>query len=328
MLIINEHEAAALLNLEELIDALAPAMAELSAGGVSLPPRIGAQVADKNAILAAMPVYLPGSRALACKLVSVFPQNEALGLESHQAAISLFDADNGSQLALIDGTHITAERTAAGSALATRLLAREDAATLAILGTGVQARTHLGAIPRVRNVGEIRIAGRNPEKAAALAAEVRGEIDANIIVVDNFEEAVKEADIICATTNADEPIIKMDWIKPGAHINSVGFNMQGREVGADIVAGSLVFVEARATALAPPPAGANDLLWPIRDGVIAENHVRAEIGELVSGTKKGRTATDDITLYKSVGLGVQDAVAAELVYRAALAKNVGIEVKF
>ena len=328
MLIINEQVTADLLDLEALIDALAPAMAELSAGKVSLPPRIAAHIADKKGLLAAMPDYLPNSRALACKLVSVFPLNHALGLESHQAAISLFDADTGSLVSLIDGTHITAERTAAGAALATRLLARPEAETLAILGTGVQARSHIGAIPRVRDIKEIRIAGRNRDKAAALAEKAGGDVTADIVVADSFEDAVRDADIICGTTDADEPIMEMDWVAPGAHINSVGFNMNGREVGEDIVAGSKVFVEARFTALAEPPAGANDLLWPIRDGVITEDHILAEIGELVSGDKPGRTGDDDVTLYKSVGLGVQDAVAAEMVYRAALDKKVGVEVDF
>ena len=328
MLVINEQQASELLDLEALIDALAPAMSELSAGNVSQPPRIAAMVEEKKGLLAAMPVYLPNSKALACKLVSVFPLNHALGLVSHQAAISLFDGDTGRQIALIDGTHITAERTAAGAALATRLLARPDATKLAILGTGVQASAHIGAIPRVRDIKEIRIAGRSRDKAAALAERVKGEATAEIVVADSFEDAVRGAEIICGTTDAAEPIMEMAWVPPGAHINSVGFNLKGREIGEDVVAGSKVFVEARFVALAEPPAGANDLMWPIRDDVITKDHILAEIGELVSGDQLGRAADNDITLYKSVGLGVQDAAAAELVYRAALNKNIGVEVDF
>ena len=316
MLVINRREVESLIDLDELVDALAPAMVELSAGTVSLPPRIAADVPARSAFVGVMPTYLPSSESLVVKLVSVFPQNDALGLESHQAVIAVFDAGTGVVEAVMDGSYITATRTAAGSALATRLLAREDAHVLALLGTGVQARAHARAIPRVRAVREIRVAGRNREKAVAMARELSDELDLTVLAAASYEEAASGADIVCTATHSTEPVLHWQWLRAGAHVNSVGLNPAGREL----------VVESRGSALAPPPAGANDLLWPIRDGRIAESHGHAEVGELISGAKAGRTSAEQVTLYKSVGVAVQDAVAARLVLEKARALGMGTEV--
>ncbi|HEY3859756.1 MAG TPA: ornithine cyclodeaminase family protein [Gammaproteobacteria bacterium] len=317
MLVLNASEVSALLDMDALIGALAPAMVELSAGRVSMPPRTAALVAERKSLLGVMPAYLPASRTLSCKLVSVFPGNTTLKLPTHQAAVMLFDADTGTPKALLDGASITALRTAAGSALATRLLAREDASVLLIVGTGVQAMSHARAITRVRKIRELRIAGREAKKAQQLAGSLGKELDITAHGLGIGAEAFHGVDIICATTDAAEPVVQGAWLVPGMHISSVGLNQRGRELDAETVQRARVFVESRAAALAPPPSGANEL-----QGV----QVQAEIGEVLSG-RRGRSSPQDITLYKSVGVAVQDAVAAQLVYDAALARRVGTEIK-
>ncbi len=326
MLLLTRGEVERLLDLDRLIGALGPAMAELSAGRVSMPPRNVTLVRERRGLLAAMPVYLGLARALSTKLVSVFPENEAHGVPSHQAVILVFDAETGSPLALMDGTFITAARTAAGSALSARFLARQDAHVLVIIGTGVQARAHAAAIPRVRSIQEIRVVGRNPQKAARLAAEITKEQGIKAFACEAVAQTFADAHIICATTHAAEPVVKGAWLQPGTHVTSVGLNADGCEVDAEAVRKSLVVVETREAALAPNAGGANDLKWPIRDGLIGEDHIYAEIGELISGAKPGRTSAEQITLYKSVGVAVQDAVAAHLVLEEAKKLGVGREV--
>jgi len=312
VIFLSEEQVRELLDLDELVDALADAHKDLSAGEASMPPRIAAMVQERQGLLGVMPSYLP-SAGLACKLVTLFPQNT--DRHTHQAVIAVFDPENGTPLALMDGTYITATRTAAGSALATRLLAREDAEVLALLGTGVQARSHARALPRVREFTEIRVAGRDRAKADALAREIGAVAHA----VDSYEEAIRGADVISATTHATEPVVRREWLSPGAHVNSVGLNPSGREVDAETVADSVLVVESRESALAPPPAGAPELAG------IDPGHVHAELGELVAGLKPGRTSPDQITLYKSVGVAVQDAAAAALVLAAARKRSIGRE---
>jgi ornithine cyclodeaminase/alanine dehydrogenase-like protein (mu-crystallin family) len=327
MLILNRREVESLLDLDQLIDALAPAMAELSAGHVAMPPRIVTHIHERGGLLAAMPVYLGSSRTLSTKLVSVFPENEERGLPSHQAVILIFEAETGSPRALLDGTFITATRTAAGSALSAHLLARKDAQVLAIIGTGVQARAHARAMPQVRPIGEIRVVGRNPKKAALLAAEITMEQGIRTFTCEPAPETFAGVHIVCATTHSAEPVVKGAWLLPGTHVTSVGLNPEGCEVDAATVQKSLVVVETRQAVLAPDAGGSNDLKWPIREGVIGENHIHAEIGELVSGARPGRTSPQQITLYKSVGVAVQDAVAVRLVLEAAEKQGVGREVE-
>jgi ornithine cyclodeaminase len=327
MLLLNRREVEGLLDLDRLIEALAPAMAELSSGRVSMPPRIVTLVREHSSLLGAMPVYLGSARTLSAKLVSVFPENEARGAPSHQAVILVFDAQTGSLRAMMDGTFITATRTAAGSALSARLLAREDAPVLVIVGTGVQARAHARALPHVRAIQEIRVVGRNPQKAALLAAEITMQQGIKTIVCEKMQQTFAGAHIVCATTHSAEPVVKGAWLKPGTHVTSVGLNPDGCEIDAEAVRKALVVVETRQAVLAPGPSGSNDLKWPIRDGLITEDHIHAEIGELVSGAKPGRTSAEQITLYKSVGVAVQDAVAAHLVLEAAEKQGVGWQVE-
>ena len=313
MLVLSQADVRELLDLDALVDALAEAHRDLSAGRTSMPPRVAALVTDRDALLGVMPAYLP-SAGLACKLVTLFPRNR--DRETHQAAIMVFDPENGTPLALMDGTYVTATRTAAGSALATRLLARSDARVLAVIGTGVQARTHARAIPRVRPIEEIRIAGRDRSKAAALAAE----LGPSARVVDSYEEAIHGADIVAATTHATEPVVRREWLALGTHVNSVGLNPAGRELDDATVRAATLVVESRESALAPPPAGAPELAG------IDPAEVHAELGELVAGVRPGRTSPDELTLYKSVGVAVQDVAAAALVLTEAQERGLGRQI--
>jgi len=311
LIVLSEGQVRELLDLDALIDALASAHAELSAGKASMPPRIAA-FGRQDGLLGAMPSYLP-STGLVCKLVTLFPHNR--DRHTHQALICVFDPDNGAPVALMDGTYITATRTAAGSALATRLLAREDARVLAILGSGVQARTHADALRRVRRFDEVRVASRDSARAAALADEL------GATAAGSFEKAVRGADVVAAATHATEPIVLREWLSPGVHVNSVGANPAGRgEIDPAIVRDALVAVESRSSTLAPPPAGAPEFLEGAPEDVV-------ELGELVSGTRPGRTSEDQVTLYKSVGVAVQDAAAASLVLAAARERSIGQEIQ-
>ncbi len=326
MLVLSRPDVESLLDLGELIDALATAMADLSAGRASMPNRVAAMVAEHGGLLAAMPGYVPSLGALTAKLVTLFPGNADGPLPTHQALLAAFDPATGEPVALMDATAITALRTGAGSALSTRLLAREDARVLAIVGTGVQARSHAGAVTLVREFEELRVAGRTDGKAQALAGELRARgLPAR--AAGSPEEAVRGADVVCATTHARDPVIRREWLAPGAHVTSVGYDPEGRELDDATVADALVVVESRETALAPAPAGANDLTQPIRDGVIGPDHVHAEIGELVAGTRPGRTSPEQLTLYKSVGVAVQDAAAAALVLARARETGLGTRVE-
>jgi ornithine cyclodeaminase len=302
MLVFTRSEVEELLDLDELSGALARAHEELSAGKASLPPRIAANSAA--GLLGAMPGYLP-SVGLGCKLVSLFPGNT--DRPTHQASIVLFDPENGSPIAMMDGTYITATRTAGAAALAAKLLARDDARVLAILGTGVQAQSAARAYQNVRDWGEVRIAGRDAAKAAELAREVGG------VAASSFEEAVRGADVVHTCTHSPEPVVRREWLAPGAHVGSVGLNPAGSELDAAIVRDATLVVESRESAFAPPPAGAPELA-----GIDPSS--AAELGEVVAGTHPGRTSADELTLYKSVGVAVQDLAAAALVLAAAQAR--------
>ncbi|MDP9240966.1 MAG: ornithine cyclodeaminase family protein, partial [Actinomycetota bacterium] len=266
MLVLDRAQVEALLDLPALIDALAAAMLDLSSGAASVPPRNAATVRDRG-FLAAMPGYLPSARVLMTKLVSLFPSNEGTSLPTHQAVIVAFDPDTGQPAALMDGTAITAIRTGAGSALSARLLSRPEASTLAVLGTGVQARSHVRAMCLVREISQIRIAGRDPGRVQALASETAEQTSAEVIAVPTYRQALQGADIACATTHAVTPVVRRDWLDAGVHVTSVGFNSSGREVDDATIAAALVYVESRAAALAPHPAGSNDILHPVRDEV-------------------------------------------------------------
>ena len=323
VLVLTGDEVAGLLDLDALIDALALAMADLSAGRASVPERIGAVVHEVGGRLFAMPGYVPSQGALVTKLVSLFPRNADTALPTHQAVILVFDPATGTPAALLDGTVITAVRTGACSALSARLLGREDASVLAVLGTGVQARSHARAMVRVRPIREIRITGRDLPRADALATDLQKELDVEVRAVGSYREAANGAQIVCATTHPTDPVVRRAWLDPGTHVTSVGWSPSGREVDDATVADALVCVESRRVALAPgSAAGTPDLTEPLRDGVIAEDDI-VELGELVAGTRTGRTSADQITVYKSVGVAVQDATAATLVLAAARRAGAG-----
>jgi ornithine cyclodeaminase len=324
VLVISGSEVEELLDLRQLIDALASAMADLSAGRASLPNRIAATVDERGGLLAVMPAYAPGVGALTTKLVTVFPRNAGTDLQTHQAVILAFDPRSGEPLAVLDGTSITALRTAAGSALSARLLAREDADVLAIVGTGVQARSHARALPLVRDFREVRVAGRRREAADALAEELRT-AGLPAVAAASFEEAVRGAAVVCTTTHTDEPVVRGTWLSPGTHVAAVGYNPDGRELDDDLVAAARLYVESRDAALAPPPAGASDLTRPLAAGTIEAAEIH-ELGEVVAGTAPGRRSPEELTLYRSVGVGVQDAAAAALVLAAAREHGAGTTV--
>jgi alanine dehydrogenase len=310
MLVLARDDVRRLLDLDLLLDALERAFIELSAGRTSVPPRIAAQVPDRG-LLAAMPGYADG--ILEAKLVSVFPGNDAAGLPSHQALIALFDDENGTPRALLDGTEITAVRTGASSAVATRALARPDARILAVLGAGVQGRSHLGAVTRVRAFDEIRVASRDFEHAEALAREV------GAVAVSSFEDAVREADVVCACTDAEEPVLLGEWLAPGTHVTSVGASRHGPELDSNTVRSGLLVVESR-VAFEPYPAGSHELHGLDPDAA-------CELGEILGGTREGRSSPEQITVYKSMGHAVEDAAAVGLVYRRALELGVGTEIE-
>ena len=326
MLILTRADVERLLDPDDLRQAVARAMAELSAGRASMPARIAASVPERDGLLAAMPAYLPSSGALTTKLVSLFPRNT--DRPTHQAVIVAFDPESGTPVALMDGEAITAARTAAASALATDLLARPDPYRLVVIGTGVQARAHLRAVSRVRRFGSICVVGRDLAKAKALAMEFGGGNFREVGAYTQIEQAVREADVICACTHSAEPVVRREWLRPGTHVNSVGYNTAGREVDAATFRDALLVVESRAAALAKPPAGSNDIAMAIAEGAMTPDHVHAELGELVSGARPGRADAAQITLYKSVGVAVQDAAAAALVLEAARREHVGRDVDF
>jgi ornithine cyclodeaminase/alanine dehydrogenase-like protein (mu-crystallin family) len=324
VLVLTRADVEALLDLDRLVDAVAAAMVDLSRGRASMPPRVAATVAEHRAVLAAMPAFLPSAGALTTKLVSLFPGNT--DRPTHHAVICCFDPGNGTPLALMDGSHITATRTAAGSALATRMLARAGSTVVSVIGTGVQGRAHARALGRLPGIELVQVAGRDGMKVAALAEDLAGSgIPARAVA--SVEEAVRSADVVCAATHADEPVVRREWLRPGTHVNSVGYNLYGAgEVDIPTIRDALVVVESRPDALAAPPSGAVELHRAIDAGVVGPDHIHAEIGEVVAGDRPGRADDEQLTLYKSVGVAVQDAAAAALVLEAARSHGVGVHV--
>ncbi|MGH9010305.1 MAG: ornithine cyclodeaminase family protein [Acidimicrobiia bacterium] len=324
MLVLSRADVEAVLDLDRLVDAVAAAMMDLSQGRADVPTRIAAYVADRQGLLAAMPAFLPSAGALTTKLVSLFPQNT--DRPTHHAIIACFDPATGAPAALMDGAYITATRTAAGSALATKLLARPGSAVVSVIGTGVQARAHARALSRLPDVEVIQMAGRDPAKAAALRDQL-SEAGIRAETVASIEDAVRSADVVCASTHADQPVVRRALLRPGTHVNSVGYNMAGAgEVDTDTVRDSVVVVESRAAVLAALPSGAIELHRAIEAGVIKPDHIHAELGELVAGDRPGRSDETQLTLYKSVGVAVQDAAAAALVLETARQRGIGHDI--
>jgi alanine dehydrogenase len=305
--VLDEAQVAGVLDPEELLDRLAQAFVIVSEGRASIPPRPAANTPD--GMLSVMPGYLPGI-GLGSKQVSVYPGNHAHGLPSHLAVISLFDEATGALVCVMDGTHITTARTAGAAALSTRLLARPDASVLAILGAGVQGEAHLQAIPRVRQIEEIRVASRTFAHAEELAAR-----DPRATAVAGFEEAVRGAGIVCCCTNTATPILDFAWLAPGTHVTSVGFNVNGAELDQATVTRGHLFVETR-DAFSPPPAGCYELQS-------LDRTLGTELGELISGRAAGRRSPEEITVYRSMGHAAEDLAAARLAYDRATERGVG-----
>jgi ornithine cyclodeaminase/alanine dehydrogenase-like protein (mu-crystallin family) len=299
VLILSRAEVEAVLEPEALLEAVAESFMALSSGAVEAPPR-QAVAADGGSVLT-----MAGRRAgspVAVKLVGVFPGNVELGLEPHPAVICLFDASTGHALALMDGEAITGLRTAAGSALATRALARPDARVLAVVGSGVQARAHLRLLPLVRSFSEVRLVARDPSAAERLGVAAG---------------SVEGADVVCLCTSSSEPVLTS--VAAGTHVTSVGFAPPGGELDPALAASSRLFVETL-QAFSPPPAGCAELAG-------LDPAAGTELGAVLLGRAPGRVSRGDVTVYKAMGHIAEDAAAAELVYRAALEAGAGRDVE-
>ena len=309
LLYLSRADVERLLDVDAMLEALSRAFVLYSSGVTSVPPRIAARVGD-HSLLGAMAGYVPGV-ALETKLVSVFPENDLHGIPSHQGLIGLFDEADGRPIAVMDANYITAIRTGGSAAVATRVLARKDARVLAILGAGAQGWSHLQTFPRVRDFQEIRIASRNAERAKQLAGTHPAALG-----VATFEDAVRGADVVACCTDARTPIVQREWLSPGTHVSAVGGTF-GPELDRETVTACRVFVEWRGAATNPPPAGAHEL-----QGLDPQSIT--ELGEVIAGKKPGRQSDDELTLYKSTGLAIEDAATARLVYDRALADGVGV----
>jgi ornithine cyclodeaminase len=326
ILILNHSEVEMLLPVAACIEVMAEALAALARGQVHQPLRMVVRPPDAAGLMGLMPAYLSGERAAyGLKAVCIFPGNPAKGKDAHQGSVMLFSAETGELLALMNASAITAIRTAAVSGVATRLLAREDAGELAIIGSGVQAHTHLAAMACVRPLKRVRVTSRNPEHARRFAAEMGSHFDFPIEPVESVETAVRGADLIVTATTAAEPILRREWVSPGVHLNVVGSSIPTtRETDTATMAAASLFVDRRESTLNE----AGDYLFAMREGAIGPEHIRAEIGEILIGAKPGRTAPDEITLFKSLGLAVEDLASAEYIYRQAQAQQAGTWVEF
>jgi ornithine cyclodeaminase len=326
LLVLNQSEIEHLLPIHDCIMVMADALMALAKGQVHLPLRMVVRPPEAAGVMALMPAHVAGeSAALGVKVINVFNGNPAKGKDSHQGAVVLFDAETGEPLAMMNASTITAIRTAAVSGVATRLLARADAGDLAIIGSGVQARSHLAAMTCVRSIRRVRVASRHFEHAQRFVAEMQPQYAFPIEPLKTVEAAVRGADLIVTATSSAEPILRRDWIVPGAHLNVVGASQpHAREIDTATMAAASLFVDRRESTLNE----SGDYLQAAREGAIGPDHIRAEIGEVLLGTKPGRTRPDEITLFKSLGLAVEDVAAAAFIYQQAQKSPAGTWVEF
>jgi ornithine cyclodeaminase/alanine dehydrogenase-like protein (mu-crystallin family) len=335
ILVLSHAEVSELLTMKECIAVMREALIALAAGLAHQPLRTIIRPPDAKGVMGLMPAYMSGGpsgdigspdrAAFGLKAICVFPGNPAKGMDSHQGAVALFSAETGELLAMMNASAITAIRTAAVSGVATDLLAREDACNLAIVGAGVQARSHLTAMSQVRSIKRCRIASRSIEHARELAAEMRPDFTFELEIVKTVKEAIDGADLIVTATNSREPIVRREWISAGAHLNLVGSSIpKAREVDSETMAAASLFVDRRESTINE----AGDYLLAVRDGVIGPDDIRAEIGEVLQGEKPGRTSPEEITLFKSLGIAIEDVFAAEYLYRQAKEQRVGCWVEF
>ena len=311
--VIDEHEVRRLLPMGECIEVMADALASLSRGEVHNPLRFVVRPPEEPSLLGLMPSHRGGGRRLwGLKTVAIFPSNAERGLDLHQGFVALFDGETGETRAIMNAGGITAVRTAAVSGVATRLLARDDVSTLAILGAGIQAKAHLEAMRAVRDFSRVVVWSRTPGRAAA---ELEGVEEAA-----SAEEAVRAADVLVTATSAPEPIVRREWLRDGVHINAVGSSIPTtRELDTATMRDAALFVDRRESTVNE----AGDFLFPQREGAIGPDHIRAEIGELLIGAGEGRRSPEEITVFKSLGLAVEDLAAAEHVLARADAENAG-----
>ena len=326
ILVLTHSEVEQLLPMSECITVMEDALASLSRGEMHQPLRMVVKPPDASGVIAMMPAYKSGAESVfGLKAICVFPGNAAKGKDAHQGGVLLFSGETGEPLALMNASAITEIRTGAVSAVATRLLAREDASKLAIIGSGVQARSHLAAIACVRKLKRARVASRSLENARKFADEMQTKHAFPIEPVATAEEAIRGADVIVTATTSHEPVLNREWISPGAHINAVGtYSFAAREVDTATMVAAKLFVDRRESALNE----AGDYLIAAREGAIGPEHIRAEIGELLIGSASGRTTRDQITLFKSLGLAVEDLAAADYLYQKARESNSGTWVDF
>lgn len=320
ILVLNQEDVEQLLDMEGCIEAMAEALASLARGEVHVPLRAVVRPPGEDTFIGLMPAHRGGGAPLySLKTVCVFPDNPKRGLDAHQGTVTLFDGETGETLAVMNASAITAIRTAAVSAVATRLLAREDARELGILGAGVQARSHVEALRLVRDFDRVRIFSPTAAHAEALAAEVGAD------AVGSAEEAVHGADVVVTATSSVDPVLRREWLEPGVHVNVVGGRPPTmRELDVATVADSAFYVDRRESA----ENEAYDYRDALEAGAIGPDHIRGEIGEVLIGAAPGRTSPEQLTVFRSLGLAVEDLAAAEYVVRRAHESGVGVEVPF
>lgn len=310
----------AVLSMPDLIEAMESALVAFSAGRTTQPLRTVLEVGERKSFFGVMPAFLPDAPALGTKLVTVYETNATIGLPSHLASIVLLDPKTGALAALLDGRFITEARTAAVSAVATRLLARPDASTLAIVGSGVQARSHLEALGCVRQLREVKVWSPSSERRERFVTEMRDRTRASIEVAPSAEAAVAGADLILLATSSRSPVVRSEWIADGAHICAVGAcRPDQREMEGALVARARLFVDSREGATAE----SGDVVLAIAEGLFDARHIAGELGELAAGRIQGRQRADQVTVFKSLGMAVEDVAAAHLAYERAKERGLG-----
>ncbi|HYN10194.1 MAG TPA: ornithine cyclodeaminase family protein [Vicinamibacterales bacterium] len=318
--LLTERDVRAVLPMPDLIEAMSGALAEYSARRVVQPVRTVLEVGSGAGFFAVMPAALDDPPVMGAKLVTVYNENHHRGLPSHLATIVVLDHATGELVALMDGRYITEARTAAVSAVSVKLLARPNARSLAIIGSGVQARSHLEAIRHVRALSEVRVWSPTARHREAFAAEMSSATGLPVRASASASEAARDADIVVLATASVSPVVEDDAISAGAHICGVGAcRPDQREMPTAIVARSRIFVDSRAGALKE----AGDILLPIRERAIDETHIAGELGELALGRVAGRQSDADLTIFKSLGMAVEDVVTARLVVERAKAAGLG-----
>lgn len=326
ILVLSHAEVSELLPIKECVPLMREALIGLAAGKAHQPLRTIIRPPEAKGVMGLMPSYMSGARAaFGLKAICVFPGNPAKGKDSHQGGVLLFSAETGELMGIMNASAITAIRTAAVSGVATDLLARPDASNLAILGSGVQARSHLVAMSEVRPIKRCRIASRHIEHAREFAQAMSQEVSFPLEPVETVAQALEAADLIVTATTAKEPIVRSEWIAAGAHLNLVGSSTpRTREVDSKTMALASLFVDRRESTLNE----AGDYLLAARDGLIGPDHIRAELGEVLKGDKPGRTSPEEITCFKSLGIAIEDLFAAEYVYRKAQESGKGTWVEY